>query len=77
MWLQKLLKDCTTGIDGVTFDPWRIAAAVSLATLAANATYATVISHTFNALDFGGGCAAILAGAGWGIRQKKETEPTQ
>jgi hypothetical protein len=71
----RLLKDSLTGLDGKTFDAWRLSALLALLALIVNASYATWQSHSFSAVDFGGGCAALLGGAAWGIRQKQDTEP--
>ena len=73
--LIKLLKDVLTGIDGESFDAWRLAALLALVALIGNATYANAVTHTFSATDFGAGCAAILGCAAWGIKQKQNTEP--
>ena len=74
-FLKRFINDLLTGIDGLSFDPWRLAALVSLVVLFGNASYANFRTHAFSAQDFGIGVAAILAGAGWGIKQKKDTEP--
>jgi hypothetical protein len=73
--LKKLLMDMLTGIDNQTFDAWRLAALLALFALIGNAAYANYQTNHFDAENFGIGAAAILGGAAWGIKQKKDTEP--
>lgn len=74
--IADFLNDLVTSRDGVSFDPIRIGVIVSGAALIGLAGYDVVVNKaTFDALQFGGGLAAIFAGGGFGIGAKSKDEP--
>lgn len=73
--MQKLLKDWSTGIDGKTHDPARASFIVSVVSFIGLSAAALWLKGQWDAMNFGGGLAAIVAGHGWAIKAKSETEP--
>lgn len=68
--------DLVTTRDGESIDPIRVGMIVSGASLIGLAVYAVVVNkQPFDALQFGTGLAAIFAGGGFGIGQKRNDEP--
>ena len=81
--LQRMIKDCLTGIDGKTYDPARVvgygASALGVATFLFNSVSSVIHTHTFDAQGFGIGFGALMGGisaVGAGVRWKSGTEPT-
>lgn len=80
MWtiIKKVVHDCLTGIDGVSYDPARIYGA-----MAVNVFFALALvdvlgnGQPFNAQSYGVGFGVLLAGFGLGVQLKKSTEPGQ
>lgn len=76
MKLPSFLLDLVTTRDGVSWDPIRVGVIVSGASLIALAAWDVAVNkQPFNALEFGGGLAAIFAGGGFGIGAKRKDEP--
>lgn len=75
MNIQDIIKDCITGIDGVTVDPARVYLASAVIIFLAGACYVIYKSHAFDYQAFGIGFGALLAGGGFGISKKANTEP--
>ena len=75
--INKVIKDCLTGIDGETYDPARIYLAAGVAVFLGNAVLALIHGQTWNAQDFGLGFGALLAAGGAGIALKAKTEPAK
>lgn len=71
----KWFKDILTGIDGESFDIARVSGAVAVVAQCALAGVHLYISHTFDAMSFGTGAAAIIAATGASIKMKQDTEP--
>ena len=75
-YIADFLNDLVTTRDGRSFDPIRIGVIVSGASLIGLAGYDVIANKaTFDALQFGGGLAAIFAGGGFGIGAKAKDEP--
>jgi hypothetical protein len=69
--LRKIGRDLFTEDDaGSTFCPVRIFGSGGLGTLIGHTAYVAATAHTFDALAFGGGFAAILGAMGLGIGVK-------
>lgn len=76
MKLPSFLLDLVTTRDGVSWDPIRVGVIVSGASLIALAAYGVVVNkQPFDALSFGSGIGALMAGAGIGIGAKRKDEP--
>ena len=76
MKLPSFLLDLVTTRDGVSWDPIRVGVIVAGTSLIALAGWDVVVNkQAFNALEFGGGLAAIFAGGGFGIGAKRKDEP--
>ena len=76
MKLPDYLMDLVTTRDGVSIDPIRVGIIISGASLIGLAIYSVVVNkQAFDALQFGTGLAAIFAGGGFGIGQKRNDEP--
>ena len=76
MKLPSFLLDLVTTRDGVSWDPIRVGVIISGAALIAFQGVAILINkQNFDALSFGSGIAALLAGAGVGIGAKRKDEP--
>lgn len=74
----KILKDCLTGIDGVTYDPARIYGMIAVLVFFVLAVVAVVGNNQpWDAQAYGIGFGALLAGFGLGVNLKKSTEPDQ
>ena len=87
--MSKFLKDMLTGVDGDTYDLWRVVTgAGALAVIAAFGVLvwggvSAIISHRFVYQDFAGAIATLLAGfttfvlgTAGAIWAKRGTEPT-
>lgn len=74
--ILSFLSDLFTSRDGVSFDIARVLWASSVIWFMGLATWAVIInSQPFDALAYGGGGAAILAGGGLGVGAKRKDEP--
>jgi hypothetical protein len=74
--LLSFLNDLLTTRDGVSFDVIRVGMVVAGAALILFAGWDVIANKTaFNAMEFGTGIAAILAGGGAGIGAKRKDEP--
>lgn len=75
-YVADFLNDLVTTRDGVSFDPIRIGVIIGGAALIGLGGWDVIVNKaTFNALEFGGGLAAIYAGGGFGIGAKRKDEP--
>jgi hypothetical protein len=70
-WLKKLV----SGIDNETPDIARISIAASVPVFLGLAIYATIKTHNFDYLGFGGGFATLVGGISVAIGLKAKTEP--
>lgn len=76
MRLPSFLLDLVTSRDGVSWDPIRVGVIISGASLIGLAGYGVIINkQPFDALSFGSGIGALMAGAGLGIGAKHKDEP--
>ena len=76
MGIATIIKDCLTGIDGVTYDPSRVYLAGAVVVFFAGAVASIWHSKSLDFQAFGIGFGALLAGGGLGISLKAKTEPT-
>ena len=68
--------DLVTSRDGVSWDPIRVGVILAGATLLFLAGWDVIVNkQAFNALTFGSGVGALMAGAGVGIGAKHKDEP--
>jgi hypothetical protein len=72
-----MIKDCLTGIDGVTYDPARIYLFLAFLSFLTLEIYSVIKGKSFDAQNFGIGFGALLAAGGFGISVKSKTEPGQ
>lgn len=76
MRLPSFILDLVTSRDGVSWDPIRVGVIISGASLIGLAGYGVIINkQPFDALSFGSGIGALMAGAGLGIGAKHKDEP--
>jgi hypothetical protein len=75
-FIQTLINDCITGIDGKTVDPARVYLAGAVVVFLGGAITIIVQTHSLNFVDFGTGFGMLLAGGGLGIALKSKTEPS-
>jgi hypothetical protein len=75
MKFSELLKHSFTGKDNQTFDIGRILWALGCLSFLGCAFYALYRGQTWDAVAFGTGFGALLAGGGAAIGLKKATEP--
>jgi hypothetical protein len=74
--LPSFILDLVTSRDGVSWDPIRVGVIISGASLIGLAGYGVIINkQPFDALSFGSGIGALMAGAGLGIGAKHKDEP--
>ena len=71
-----MLKDCLTGIDGVTYDPSRVYLMGAVLVFLIGAAVHIWTSKTLDFQAYGIGFGALLAGGGLGVSLKAKTEPT-
>lgn len=74
-YLKKVANDWFTGIDGKTHDPARASFVISVASYIVMAGYNLFAHSAWSGQDFGVGLAAIVAGHGFAIKIKSNTEP--
>lgn len=81
---KKVIKDCFTGLDGVTYDPARVfgygGAALGMIGFIADASVVAWKHGVFDSQAYGIGYGALLAGVaavGGGVAWKAKTEPKQ
>ena len=75
MSLGKLIIDCLTGIDGVTYDPARVYLAMATLVFMGGGIMTVVHNKTIDFQAFGIGFGSLIAGGGLGIALKAKTEP--
>jgi hypothetical protein len=75
-FLKRLAMDCVTGIDGKTIDPARVYLAGAVAVFLGGAIVVVIKTNALDFQSFGIGFGALLAGGGFGISKKANTEPT-
>lgn len=73
--LSNVIKDCLTGIDGVTYDPARIGGCAGTAVFLLLAVVDFYFNRKFNMEAFGMGFGAVMVGAGFSVKLKASTEP--
>jgi len=73
--MRKLFRDIFTGIDNHTFDNGRVLCFASFFVFFTLAIINSVQGHSWGAMDFAGGDAAIAVGFGINLRLKRKTEP--
>lgn len=73
--MKKLINDILTGIDGKTYDAARVAMWPGILGMIALAGYNIYKGLPVDFMAFGTGFASIIAGTGFAIGTKKETEP--
>jgi hypothetical protein len=73
---SRLIKDISTGVDGVSYDVGRILLIVGAVAFIGLSIYAVIVSGTFDFMNYGVGYGAILGGGGAGIGMKAKTEPS-
>ena len=76
-WSEKLVNDCLTGCDGVTYDPARIYLAMAVLVFLGATIVDALHAIKFDPQGFGIGFGALLAGGGLGVSLKSKTEPGQ
>lgn len=72
---KTIIRDCITGIDGVTVDPARLYLLIGVIVFLFATIYAIYKGQPWNAQDFGTGFGLLLAAGGAGIAMKANTEP--
>lgn len=72
---MKLIRDCLTGLDGVTWDSFRILIAGGGGVFLGGGISEIVTTGRLTYQDFGLGFGALLAAGGGGILMKRHTEP--
>ena len=76
MRLPSWALDLVTTRDGVSWDPIRVGVILAGATLIFLSAWDVIVNkQAFNALTFGSGVGALMAGAGVGIGAKRQDEP--
>lgn len=76
--VSKIIKDCATGIDGVTYDPARLYGLLAVLVFFVLALVAVVgKDQPWDAQAYGIGFGTLLAGFGLGVGLKARTEPEQ
>jgi hypothetical protein len=74
--VERFLTNLFTGLDNQTYDIARVLWAVSCLALIFYAGWGVIVNkQAFNAIDFGGGAAGVLAGGGIGVASKMAAEP--
>lgn len=71
----KVVKDSLTGIDGESYDGWRILCFIGVLSFMGYAGWHLYANHAFSALEYGSGLGALLFGGGAGVAAKSRTEP--
>jgi hypothetical protein len=74
---MKIVRDCITGIDGVTVDPARVYLLLAVVVFLGGAVTELFFAHKIDFQAYGIGFGALLAGGGFGIGAKSKTEPKQ
>lgn len=73
---MNILKDCITGIDGVTVDPARLYGGLAVLAFLAASVYSVVFNGAvFDAQAYGIGFGALLTGFGISVAAKHSSEP--
>lgn len=75
MKISEMLKNTFTGVDNETIDIGRVLLAMGCLSFLGCAFYSLYKGQTFDAVAFGAGFSALLAGGGLGIKLKENTEP--
>jgi hypothetical protein len=75
--IKKVIHDCLTGVDGVTYDPARVYGGMAVNVFLLNSMYAIYRGQPWGAVDFGTGFGLLMAGFGAAVAMKSQTEPTQ
>jgi hypothetical protein len=74
--IKKVIHDCLTGVDGVTYDPARVYGGMAILVFLGNSMYAIYLGQPWGAIDFGTGFGMVIAGFGTAVFMKSGTEPT-
>lgn len=73
--MKRLFRDLLTGPNNRHYDLGRVGLALSLLSALGYQGWALFQGQPFDAMVFGGGCAAILGAGGFGIAQKDKARP--
>ncbi len=74
--LQKVIKDCFTGPDGVTYDPARVLWIIGMVAFLAFTAHSIYKSNKdFDMVNFGLAYGGLLAAGAAGVKVKETTEP--
>jgi hypothetical protein len=74
--IKRVLHDCLTGVDGITYDPARVYGAMAVFVFLANSMYAIYRGQPWGPVEFGTGFGLLMAGFGAAVAIKARTEPT-
>lgn len=76
MWeeIKKVIHDCLTEDDGVSYCPAKISSFIALFSYLGNTTYSIHTGHAPDLQSFGVGLAAVLSGCGALIAAKQATQ---
>jgi hypothetical protein len=74
--LSRVIRDCSTGIDGESYDVGRILGAVMILTFIGISVYAYVVARqAFDPVTWGTGGGGLFTGIGAHLMLKSKTEP--
>lgn len=73
--IKRVIHDCLTGIDGVTYDPARVYGGMAVIVFLANSMFALYRNQPWGPVDFGTGFGLLMAGFGAAVAIKAKTEP--
>ncbi len=74
-FMKKIVKDCFTGPDGVTYDPARTLWIIGIVAFLAFTGHEVYANGKFSMTDFGLAYAGLLAAGAAGVKVKESTEP--
>ena len=75
MKFTEMMKHTFTGADNETVDVGRILWVIGALTFLGCAVYSLCKGQTWDAVAFGTGFGAVLAGGGFALKMKEDTEP--
>lgn len=76
MTLSQIIKDCSTGVDGTSYDVGRILGAVTILCFVGVSVYVyTVLKQPFDPISWGTGGGGLFTGIGAHLMLKAKTEP--